>query len=147
MNMNRFAQSVTTAAGLLLLLAWPGSACGENAQTQAAPKPTLASPGPQMIGSVDDYFAGLDYSEEQKASIAKVHQNMGAKKALVAKDGTLDGDQKDAVTQGYTRLEYGEIFKLLTPVQQKLVRKRIIDARAANQGARRPAAPAPSSRP
>jgi len=42
-------------------------------------------------------------------------------------------DQKDAMLQGYRRLERSQVFKLLTPEQQREVRKRISARRAAEQ--------------
>ena len=146
MNMNRFAKNVIVAAGLIMSLTVPGSARGDNPQNRPAPTPNPASSAPQKITSVADYFAGLDFTDEQKASIEKVKQDSEAKKALVAKDTKLDDYQKGAMITGYTRLEYGEIFKLLTPAQQKVVRQRMAANKAANQKARRPAPPAPPTR-
>ena len=52
---------------------------------------------------------------------------------LVVKDEKLSPDQKEAMLQGYRRLERGQVFKLLTPEQQREVRKRISARRAAEQ--------------
>ena len=124
------------------MLALAGSARADQPQARPAPSVAQASSGQARPASVADYFAGLDYTAEQKAGIEKVKQDTEAKKALVAKDTKLDDSQKDAFIQGYTRLEYQEIFKLLTPAQQKLVRQRMNAAKAAaNKGAKRPAPP------
>ena len=142
MKLNRLHRVLLTAAsGLTMLVAVPGFARGEQAQNSTAPNP--ASPGPPKAASLEDYFAGLDYTDEQKAEIDKVKQETDRKKTLVAKDDKLDSYQKDAMIQGYTRLEYGEIFKLLTPAQQKLVRQRMAANRQANKGPKRPAVPPP----
>ena len=45
---------------------------------------------------------------------------------------------------GYTRMEYGEMFKVLTPEQQKQVRQKIHARRAADQAARQKQNPMPS---
>jgi hypothetical protein len=138
--MNRFAQNVAITAGLITMLAVPGSARGDQAQSRP-PSHTPGASGPAKAPSLEDFFSGLDYSDDQKASIDKVKQDMDAKKAVVAKSDKLDGSQKDAMITGYTRLEYAQIFKLLTPAQQKLVRQRMDAAKAANKPAQRPGMP------
>lgn len=142
MKMNRFHRVLLIAAGLTMLEVVPGFAGGDQAQNSPAP----TSPSPQKAASLEDYFAGLDYTDEQKAEIAKIKQEMEAKKALVAKDAKLDAYQKDAMIQGYTRLGYGEIFRLLTPAQQKVVHQRMAANRQATKGPKRPAVPTPPSK-
>lgn len=140
-KMNRFAQNVAITAGLMTMLAVPGPARGDQAQGRPAPSHTPGSSSQAKPPSLEDFFSGLDYSDEEKASIDKVKQDMDAKKAVVAKSDKLDGSQKDAMITGYTRLEYAQIFKLLTPAQQKLVRKRMDAAKAANKPAQKPGVP------
>lgn len=83
--------------------------------------------------SKDDDFAGLDLTDEQKAEMAKIRQDTDGRKALVAKDTKLSPDQKDAFILGYTRLEYGQMFRVLNPAQKKEVTKRLQARRAAEQ--------------
>jgi Spy/CpxP family protein refolding chaperone len=80
-------------------------------------------------------FDGLNFTDEQKAEIDKIHRETESYKSIVAKDDKLTPDQKDAMLYGYTRLEIGRTFKVLTPEQQKEVRKRILARRAADQSA------------
>jgi hypothetical protein len=143
--MNRFAQNVTIAAGLMTLLAVPASVRANQVQARpTSPNLQQGSASAAKPPSVEDYFAGLDYSDEQKTSIDKVKQDMDAKKTIVANDAKLNNDQKGAMIQGYTRLEYQQIFKLLTPAQQKKVRQRMDAAKAAaNKGPKKPAGPMP----
>jgi hypothetical protein len=144
MKMNRFHRVLLIAAGLTMLEVVPGFARGAQAQSSTAPNPT--SPSPPKAASLEDYFAGLDYTDEQKEEIDKIKQEMEAKKAIVAKDAKLDAYQKDAMIQGYTRLGYAEIFRLLTPAQQKVVHQRMAANRQANKGPKRPAVPTPPSK-
>lgn len=142
--MNRLAQKVAITAGLMTLLALPGSARADQPQARPAPSSAQASSSQAKPPAMEDFFAGLDYTDDQKASIDKVKQDTDAKKAIVAKDSKLNDDQKGAFMQGYTRLEYQQIFKILTPKQQKLVRQRMDAAKAAaSKPAKRPAPPAP----
>jgi Spy/CpxP family protein refolding chaperone len=75
----------------------------------------------------------LNYTEEQKAKINEIRQNTKTRMDLVVKDNKLDSEQKQAMLQGFWRLETGEIFKVLTPEQQKEVRQKLTAQRAAGQ--------------
>jgi len=144
MNKDRFAKTMAIAAGLVFLCAVPGPARADSASHGAMQAPRAASPGAQAkAGSLPpDDFAGLDYTDEQKAAIAKIRQDAETRRSVVAKDDKLTSDQKDAMIQGYTRMEYGEIFRVLTPIQQKLVRQRLAERRAADQKAHKKQPPA-----
>jgi Spy/CpxP family protein refolding chaperone len=130
MNRNRFAQNASLAALLLLPFAVSGAAHADSPQSRPAQTPSPAQPGPQKLASMDDNFTGLDLSDEQKTEIAKIRQVTEERKAMVVKSATLNQDQKDAMITGYTRLQYSQMFRVLTPTQQKVVRKRIQDQRA-----------------
>jgi hypothetical protein len=99
----------------------------------------VAAPGaPQKIAPTpEDDFTGLQYSDEQKAQIDKIHQQTKMQMDAVAKDQQLTADQKDAMLVGYARLEYSQIYRVLTPEQQRQVLQRNRARRAANQAARR----------
>jgi hypothetical protein len=126
MNQIRFANTLTIAAGLMFLLSAPALARAESAPQGAMQVPTPASPGPlPKSDSLPDYFAGLSYTDDQKAEIAQIRHNMDTRRGAVAKDDRLTQDQKDAMILGYTHLENGEIFKVLTPEQRRQVRQRL----------------------
>jgi len=134
MNKNRFSARVTVAAGFLLLCAAPGltraqSSPPRTAQTHKAPPAAR----PKSDVQPTDDFAGLKYTDDQKEKIDQIHQDMKSRMDLVVKDEKLSPDQKDAMLQGYRRLERSQVFKLLTPEQQREVRKRISARRAAEQ--------------
>jgi Spy/CpxP family protein refolding chaperone len=142
MNNNRFAQNVTAAAAaLLLLIATPGRVRADSPQSHPSQPPITATAGPQKAASYEEDFAGLDLSDDQKTEIGKIRQDTEARKAAVAKSATLNQDQKDAMILGYTRLQYSQMFRTLTPIQQKVVRKRIQDRKAAEVGSSKQQAP------
>jgi Spy/CpxP family protein refolding chaperone len=143
MSSNRFAKSLAVSAGFLLLFAVPGLPRAYSAPAGEVQTPTPAIPGSQADSSSSpaEYFQGLDYSPEQKAQIDKIHRDTDMKRAAVVKDDKLNQDQKDAMLAGYTRLEYGSIFKVLTPDQQKQVREKIRARKAADQAAQKKQAP------
>jgi Spy/CpxP family protein refolding chaperone len=126
MNTNRFAKSLAVSAGFLFLFAVAAPARAFSTPT-AAQTPTPAMPGSQAQSSSNpaEYFEGLEYTPEQKALIEKIQRDAEMRKAAVAKDQKLDQDQKDAMLTGFTHLEYGAIFKVLTPEQQRQVREKV----------------------
>jgi len=139
MNKNRFAESVAVAVGLVVLSAAPGFARAQNAQPVqvSAPNAALSGAQPRSVSTLEDDFAGLTYTDEQKAEIEKIRKASAAQKQVIAKDVDLTADQKDAMITGYTRLEYGRIFKVLTPDQQRQVRDKIVTRKNADLAARR----------
>lgn len=138
MNYNRFAKSLTIAAGLFLLLATQGPARADSARPGGLQVPSPASSRPlPKSDSLPDYFAGLNYTDDQKAEIAQIRHNMDTRRDAVAMDDRLTRDQKDAMILGYTHLENGEIFKVLTPEQRRQVRQRLQARGATDQSAQK----------
>lgn len=138
MNTNRIAKSMAVAIGFILLFAVAGLAHGQSAQPSAAQAPWAVSPGnsPKEDSYPQDDFAGLNYTDEQKAEIDEIHRDTEMRKNAVVKDQNLNEDQKNAMLLGYTRIEYGRTFKVLSPEQQKQVRQRIRTRRMMDQAAR-----------
>ncbi len=143
MTKNRIAKSVAVTAGCVFLLAMSGLTHAQNASTSAVRAPMAASHGVQSKSdsNAQDDFAGLNYTDEQKAQIDKIHQLSESHKAVVAKDEKLNNDQKNAMLLGYTRIEYGQVFQVLSPAQQKQVRQRMAARRAADQAEHKKQAP------
>jgi len=134
MNKNRFSARVMVAAGFLLLCAGAGLTHAQSSPPRPA-QTHKASPAvrPKNDAQPTDDFAGLKYTDDQKEKIDQIHQDMKSRMDLVVKDEKLSPDQKEAMLEGYRRLERGQVFKLLTPEQQREVRKRISARRAAEQ--------------
>ena len=139
MTKNRIAESVAVAAALIFLFAVPDLARAQKAQPFAAPAPNggLTRTQPQSSSTPSSDFDGLTYTNQQKAEIDKIHQDTEARKAVVAKDGQLSVDQKDAMLLGYTRMEYGQVFRVLSSEQQKQVRQKLTARKDAEQAAKR----------
>lgn len=130
---NRFAKSLALSAGFLFLFAVPGQARAHSTSAVGVQTPTPAMPGSQAESSYNpaEFFEGLEYTPEQKEQIDKIQRDAETRKAVVVKDQKLDQDQKDAMLAGYTKLEYGAIFKVLTPEQQRQVRAKVKARQAA----------------
>ena len=144
MNKHRLATSVTAVAGFLLLSVSSGLANTPNAPSNAAQsrKPVRSTAQQKAEPLPANDFDGLDYTEEQKAELLKIHRETEANKAAIVKDDKLNEDQKNAMLVGYTRMEYGRTFQVLTPAQQRKVRQRMNARKAADKPARKPQPPA-----
>ena len=120
----------------------------ESARAQSdkpSPESTPPKPAPvartRRVPSKGDDFAGLKYTDEQKEKIQEIHQNFKSRMDDVVKDKKLTADQRDAMLEGYVRMERGQVFNLLTPEQQKEVRERIRARRVAEQEAKKQSPP------
>ena len=135
MNKDRIAEPVAVAAGILFMLAVPGLVQADNSPHGAVQTSKAASPAAQPKGDSlpPDDFAGLDYTDEQKAEIDRIHRETESHKAVVVNDPKLTADPKSAMLLGYTRMEYGSVFRVLTPEQRRQVRQRMLARRAADQ--------------
>jgi Spy/CpxP family protein refolding chaperone len=143
MKMNRLAGRVTAVAGSLILLSAQGPTRAQGSQPAAAQPPRIgsAAPGPMRDPRGTDDFAGLKFSDEQKAKIDEIHQRLAVRKDVVIKSEKLNRDQKDAMIAGLGRMERGEIVKVLTPEQQKEVLKKAHAGQGAAQDEKKPSPP------
>jgi len=136
---NQFAKAVLVATGFVLLCVVPGMAWEQSALPVAVQTPNGARPGvqPKKDALPTNDFDGLNYTDAQKAELAKIHRETESHKALVVKDQKLTEDQKNALLLGYTRMEYTEEFKVLTPEQQRQVRQKLLARKASAQAAQK----------
>jgi len=135
MNKNRFAKRVAVAAGLFFLCAAPGLTRAQSSPpspVQPPPKP-LPVVRPKKITPPTDDFAGLQYTDEQQATIDQIHQDVKSRIDAVVKNEKLTAEQKDAMLAGYHRMERSQVFKVLTSAQRKEVLRRIRARHAAEQ--------------
>jgi len=102
-------------------------------QSSQAPSPQSSSARPSARPNPQDDFIGLDYSAEQKAEIEKIHRRSIARREAIVRDAKLSPETKDAMISGYGRIEYGEMYKILTPEQQTKVRDKIRARREADK--------------
>ena len=107
--------------------------------TQSAASPIVqpSESSRTQSGPYADAFAGLTYTKQQKEAIDKIHQDIASRKAAVLKAGKLTDAQKDAMLTGYTRIEYGLIYKELRPEQKKQVSSRMRALRPSGQAAQK----------
>jgi hypothetical protein len=127
MNVFRFAIGVAAVAEFLLLSVAPPLTRAQDGQAAVAQPARVASPAarPMRDPRATDEFAGLQFTDEQKAKIDEIHQHTATRKDVVVKSEKLTADQKGAMIAGLGRMERGEIVRLLTPEQQREVLKRV----------------------
>jgi len=142
MNNNRFAKRMAVAAGIFFLCAAPGLTLAQSSPPSPSSPPPSPMPTPRKITSwarakkntpPPDYFAGLKYTDDQKAKIDQIRHDMKLRMDAVIKDEKLIPEQRTAMLEGYQRMETGQIFSVLTPEQQKEVREKVRARRAAEQ--------------
>lgn len=138
MRMNRIAKSLAVAAPFLILVAAPGQ---KRIQSPAPVMMQTTSSFPTQSDPYADAFRGLTYTAKQKEAISKIRQDTELRKAAVEKADKLTADQKAAMLTGYTRMEYAQIYKVLTEEQKRLVGTRIHARRAAAQTQQKTQAP------
>jgi Spy/CpxP family protein refolding chaperone len=153
MTRNRFVERMAITAGFFFLCAAPGLSQAQSSPSSPTPSPMptsrkhLPMARPKKAPSAADDFAGLTYTDEQKAKIAQIQKDMKARIDLVNKDEKLDADQKGAMIAGYERMERGQVFKVLTPEQQEEVRKKAHERHAAEQAEQKKKQPVPPPQP
>lgn len=81
----------------------------------------------------NDLFSDVTLTDEQKAKIGQIHQDMKSKMDVVAHDSNSAEGQKGAMIEGLQRMERRLIFGVLTPDQQAEVRKKVLAERTAEQ--------------
>ena len=135
MNKNRFAKRVAVAAGFLFLCAAPGLTRAQSSPPSPAPtsRKTLPAARPKKDTRPTDDFAGLQYTDDQKARIDQIHQDMKSRMDAVPKDEKLTAEQRDAMLAGYQRMERSQVFKVQTTQQRKEVLRRARARRAPEQ--------------
>ena len=136
-NRNRVGKRVLVACGLLSLLVAPGLVGSQSNSSEAPATPHPASPAapPKRDTHPVDDFAGLTFTDDQKAKIAQIRQNAKLRREAVVKNEKLTQGQKDVTLERLQSLENSEIFRVLAPDQQAEVTKRIMARHAAEQQA------------
>jgi hypothetical protein len=133
MNKYRLAKRAALATGFFILCAAPRLTRGQSNPSGPVQTPHVASPAarPKNDARPPDDLAGLTLTPEQRVKISQIHKDFKSRMEVVVKDDKLNEDQKSAMLTGFRRMENGEVFKALTPEQQKEVRQKVLARRAA----------------
>jgi Spy/CpxP family protein refolding chaperone len=136
MKKNRITQ-LTAAAGFLFLCWAPGLTRAQESAPAPVPAPHSSSPasGPKKDTHQPEDFAGLTFTAEQQAKIDQIRQTARQRIDAVKEDGKLAPEVKQAMLDGYQRIEIHDLYQVLTPEQQAEVRKKALARRTALQQA------------
>ena len=123
------------AAGFLFLWWAPGLIHAQDSTPVPVPTRPVISPEAQQKKASQplDDFAGLAYTPEQKAKIDQIRQMAKQRFDAVKNDEKLALEAKQAMLDGYQRIELREMFAVLTPAQQAEIRRKALARRAAQQ--------------
>jgi len=131
-NRTRVGKRVVVASALLLLLAGARLVGSQNNSSAAPSTPQTASPAvPAKANALP--LDGLKLTDDQKTRIAKIRQHVEARREATIKNEVLNQDRKETILQRLNLIETSEIFRVLTPDQQKEVQMRIADRHASEQ--------------
>lgn len=127
MNKRRSAKPVAVGVGLFFLFTLPALTRSQSSPPAPTQIPYRTSPPlrAKRAPTPRDLFAGLQYTEDQKAEIRKIHEDIKSRMDAVIKNDKLDPEQKGAFLQGFERMERNEVYKVLTPEQKIEARKRM----------------------
>ena len=136
MKKNRITQ-LTAAAGFLFLCWASGLTRAQESAPAPAPTPHSSSPasGPKKDTHQPEDFAGLTFTAEQQAKIDQIRQTAKQRTDAVKEDEKLAPEVKQAMLDGYQRIEIHDLYQVLTPEQQAEVRKKALARRTAVQQA------------
>jgi Spy/CpxP family protein refolding chaperone len=131
-NRSFVGQRVLVASVFLFLFAASRLVGSQNNSSTAPATPHPASPAaPAKAGTLP--LDGLKLSDDQKTKIAQIRQNGELRREAIIKNDGLTQDRKETMLLRLHRMETSEIFRVLTPDQQKEVQKRIADQRTAER--------------
>lgn len=133
MKKSAFVKPLAAVGGFLFLCAAPKLAFGQLSQPSAAPPPPIRSAAapPRNSTAPPDLLAGLTLTDDQQVKIDQIRKDTKSRLAAVANDKRLSPEATDAMLRGFQRIENGKIFEVLTPEQQREVRRRMSAWRAA----------------
>lgn len=139
MSRNLLAKTTGILVGVGFLCAVPEMARAQRTLPVTVQTRNAVQPGsqPKKDALPPNDFVGLNYTDDQKAEVDKIHRETESRKEAVAKDQQLTEDQKNALLLGYTRMEYGRVYRVLSPEQQRQVRQRISARKASDLAAQK----------
>lgn len=135
MNKSKLTKQLAVAFWLLFAFAVATPTKAQNDPTAPAQiqRVTRHVARPMQDARPKDDLDSVTLTDDQKARIDKIRQDMMDRMDLVIKDRSLNEDRKRTMIDGLRRMESNQIFQVLTPEQRSEVRTKILERRAAAQ--------------
>lgn len=113
MKRMRFARPLAATAGLLFVSVIADRSSGQSLPPAPADTPHKTIPSARAKRAPDpiDDFAGLHFSDDQKAKIQQIRQDIKSRMEAVARDDKLSLDQKEAMVEGFQRMERSQVYQ------------------------------------
>jgi len=115
MKNSKMLKHLALTAGLLALCSVPAVV---NAQ-QTPPPDNGQQAAPQHSEKHEGELASLGLSDDQKAQIQKIHENMKSQMDAIKNDSTLSPDQKRAKMHEIHKASHEQVMQILTPEQRE----------------------------
>src|ERR1700686_4358933 len=127
----RMLKQMAATAGLLAMIATPAALMAQDTP-QSNPQDQAASTQPGHRHG--DELAKLNLTDDQKAQVKKIHENMRAQMDAVKSDATLTAEQKQAKMKELHKSSHEQVKQLLTPDQRKQMKADEKERKAERQG-------------
>jgi len=129
----RFLQQSAVLAGLLALCSLPATVRAQDAtpppQSDSGQPPAHARHGQAQ----EEELAKLNLTDDQKAQVKKIHEDMKTQVEAVKSDSTLSADQQHAKLGAIRKSSHEQVMQLLTPEQRKQLKADEMARKAAHQ--------------
>ena len=132
---NSITKQIAVVAGLLALTLAPGISRAQSGSQPPAEDQSQAAPAApaQQEGRIHGAMKGLNLTDDQKATMKKIHETTKAQLDAVNKDESLTAEQKDAKTHQLRHGARMQMVKLLTPEQRQQMKANVRALRASRR--------------
>ena len=118
---------LTLTAGLLALCSMPATLPAQQAPDSGQ------QAAPQHGEKHEGELANLSLTDDQKAQVQKIHENMKSQMEAIKNDSTLSADQKRAKMHELHKSSHEQVMQILTPEQREKAKADEMARKAAKQ--------------
>jgi Spy/CpxP family protein refolding chaperone len=111
-------KQMAATAGLLAMIATPAALMAQDTSQSNSQSQDQAA-ATQSGHRHQDELAKLNLTDDQKAQVKKIHENMKTQMDAVKSDTTLTAEQKQAKMKELHKSSHEQVKQLLTPDQRK----------------------------
>jgi protein CpxP len=138
MKVFRMLKNTAATAGLLAMIATPAALLAQDTTQDSSQGTSQSTPQHQASTQPGhkhgDELAKLNLTDDQKAQVKKIHENMRAQMDAVKNDTTLTADQKQAKMNELHKSSHEQVKQLLNPDQRKQMKADEKERKAERQG-------------
>ena len=129
----RLMKQLAVTTGLLVMCSLPAAL-----RAQDAAQPPQSDPGQQAMHGhrgqgQEGELAKLNLTDDQKAQVQKIHEDMKSQIAVVRNNSSLSPDQQHAKVEEIRKSSHEQVKQVLTPEQRKQMKSDEMARRAARQ--------------